>query len=86
MRISITAKGILLGALAFLFSMIPILPGAPAENQAIFYVTGNDTHYELHVYHPWEGTRTILDLPGETVHELPANAKNAVVVPWPKGK
>jgi hypothetical protein len=68
MRISKLTRGILFGALVSLFFMIPILPGAPEEIQAIFYVTGSETHYELQVYHPLEGTRTILNLPGEPVN------------------
>ena len=68
MRILKPTKGILFGALTLLFSIIPILPGAPDEIQAIFYVTGNDTYYELQVYHPLKGTRTILDLPGEPLN------------------
>jgi hypothetical protein len=67
-KISKPAKSILLGALALLFSMIPSLPGAPDEILAIFYVAGDDTHYELQVYHPSEGTQTILELPGEPLN------------------
>jgi len=68
MRISKSSIGILFVALILLFPLIPILLSAPEEIQAIFYVTGDDTHYELQVYHPLKGTRTILDLPGEPLN------------------
>jgi len=32
---------------------------------AVFYVTGDDTRYELRIYHPQRGTRTLLEMPGE---------------------
>lgn len=36
-----------------------------AADQVIFYVSGESAGYELRIYHPLRGTRTLLELPGE---------------------
>jgi len=65
MRLPRPAKGALLVAQAVLLLAISSFFGAEAETQSIFYVTGEDTPYELRVYHPLKGTRTVLKLLGE---------------------
>jgi len=59
------AKVGLLATQAALFFLSPSVSDAREKTPTIFYVTGEESRYELRTYHPSRGTRTILEVPGE---------------------
>ena len=64
-RPSRLAKVVLLTTQAALFFLSPSVSDVREKTPAIFYVSGEESRYELRTYHPSRGTRTILEVPGE---------------------